>query len=361
MPPLPRKPGWEKAAPSAKAVRNAYVDVRHRELERVADHADRVAIEALRDHLNEERKQRGKWFDISDAKLLEVFRTFTRNLQGADLTINFRAQSWFDGRPTYDSYTQMYERAIKDGVMVLFNQPQNPVETRVKADDAVSFPKSWAHAQEADYRGLRPHASTGPRVYDRMHTGGVTGDRNVGFQAVNPRFDPRSKQLFAALNYGRRPHGSNIGYGSSHFVLKDQMKARALYYPTDTFVVNQQKAGVTVQVPYQNLGAIYGKLVRHQDADGSRGKALKGVANLKRQLVESCVHGRRLVDTSDPFELVEAHIFGEINFREHVDHMVISRSDFTSATHNPSTSWDQIVANARAFTSKNGIKLHMTD
>lgn len=53
--------------------------------------------------------------------------------------------------------------------------------------------------------------------------------RNEELEASNPYFNPWSKQIFAALNYGRRPHGATVTYGRSYLVLNLKFKTNAIY------------------------------------------------------------------------------------------------------------------------------------
>lgn len=45
----------------------------------------------------------------------------------------------------------------------------------------------------------------------------------------------QDRPLYAAVNVGQDPKGGAAGYGMAFFVLKDEVKQRALYAPTDTF------------------------------------------------------------------------------------------------------------------------------
>ncbi len=168
-------------------------------------------------------------------------------MQSADLTINFDAYRWFKEVNNYKTYAQTYERATKGGKLALKDDKFNPAITRAVIDDAVTLPEDWAHAHRFSERR---------RLYNALNvTGGVKGGnlestvKAAGFGAkvpmlraaeedavttTNKNFKPKAKQVFAALNYGRRPHGSSTTYGYSHLILNPSLKQDAFYYPEDT-------------------------------------------------------------------------------------------------------------------------------
>jgi len=87
---------------------------------------------------------------------MKAFQHMTDRLQKANLTINFQAEAWFSTPNNYESYTQMYERAIKTfgegptgkvAHMVLKGDKLNPATTRANADDRATF---GAHFLNAD-------------------------------------------------------------------------------------------------------------------------------------------------------------------------------------------------------------------
>ncbi|MEO8029859.1 MAG: hypothetical protein ABI765_03355, partial [Gemmatimonadota bacterium] len=186
-----------------------------------------------------------------DMELQNAFLHITERLQKADLTINFRADRWFTTPNTYDNYTQMYERAVKQGVMKLDNSDKkNPADLRVLADDLATFPQNMVETKQSMFsmqsskvvapkgqapaRGLAPGARGMGDVVAKM-TPGMLVKQSDHFTATNDQFDPKTRQLFAALNYGRRPHGACTEYGHSYMVLSDRFKPDAIYFAGDTF------------------------------------------------------------------------------------------------------------------------------
>ncbi len=179
--------------------------------------------------------------DYSDAQILKLVQRITWRLQQSDLTINFMAQTWF-AQPNNDTtYTQMFERAVRDvpqadgtsrPEMRLVPTPGNNAPMRDQADTNATFGTS----------GARPAAAR------FMDTGGVRKPEGVTHEeyvANNPLFNPKAKPIFAGLNYGRHPRGSTTTFGFSHLILRDEMKLNALYYMGDIFYVHSVVKPVT--------------------------------------------------------------------------------------------------------------------
>ena len=160
------------------------------------------------------------------------------------------------------------------------SDPQNPAMLRAAMDDKVTFlpnllvvdnpmaPKYTKMATPTDpnkVRGLTPD-SAGSRLVDKMSPGPLKKVQNTSvdptkqeYEASNPSFDPKTKQVFAALNYGRRPHGSSTRYGYSSLVLDDGLKGDAIYYAGDTFlsVFPGMRNSAVDAISYKLLFAIF--------------------------------------------------------------------------------------------------------
>jgi len=333
---------WNSAQPSAGLVQQHYVNARVNEINR--QFGDRYKTDTIQAFLNDpifQVRLKGNWSSRKLAFCEDAYRRLTQDLQSRDLTINLKATSWFTTENHYDSYAQMYERAVKGGRMILDDSdPLNPAEIRSAADDRVTFPTQWAGAQAPAQRGLRPGVQSPQKIMGRMmagktlvrYGGDTTGYLNPvpngeaqGYESPNIRFDPKTKQVFAALNYGRRPHGSSIQYGNSYLVLKSSLKVDAVYFPGDTFYLS----GADKQVSYQTLAAIF----------------LKAKPQMRKVIIDSCFDGVRLPDTSSPTYLMEAHIFQPVKFA----------TDIAELRLEPSA--PGIMNNAKKFCNKWGIKL----
>src|SRR5262245_4389419 len=210
----------------------------------------------------------------------------------------------------YPTYAQMYQRAVgANGKMVLQNEANgNDAIPRAVADDLVTLPEEWANAHPFTPR---------KRLYDALNATGAAkvglptgmltqagltqapkcnGSDEHGYTTKNKDFKPKAKQVFAALNYGRRPHGSNRYYGWSHLVLKPNLKINALYYPQDTFMVANSGHGTRSQAGYYTLG----DLMEY---------AHNGLMD---DLWRSCIQGQDLPDTTETVLMIEAHLFTTI-------------------------------------------------
>lgn len=334
---------WTSAQPSAGLVQQHYVNARVNEINRqYGDRYKADTIQAFRTDPILAARLKGYTSAKKLAFCEDAYRRLTKDLQSRDLTINLKSASWFTTENPYDSYAQMYERGIKNGRMVLDDSdPLNPAEIRVATDDRVTFPTQWAGAQAPAQRGLRPGTQSPQKIMGRMMAGkellpiGANtlgnlnsvrkSDGSAGYESPNIRFDPKTKQVFAALNYGRRPHGSSIQYGWSYLVLKDHLKVDAVYFPGDTFYLS----GADMQVSYQTLGAVF----------------LKASPIMREVLIQSCFDGVRLPDTDNGMYLMEAHVFQAVKFASDVAEL---RLDVSSP---------QIMSNAKKFCNKWGIKL----
>jgi hypothetical protein len=242
-------------------------------------------------------------------------------LQSAELTINFDAGSWFSKPNEYNSYTQMYERGTtvvetEDGKreLRLKGNALNPADERDRADARVTF---GANINSPDRGGIARLMSTGEVV---------ATDQADQFRIRNGQFNPKARQIFAGLNYGRRPRGSNIQYGRCKLVLRDDLKRNAIYYMGDTFL---EGINSSHRVSYGTLTAVL----------------LHATPQAVNQILDSCFRLMQLEDTDDMRELLEAHIFEPVQFRHDVAEIVIDDSLTTP----------DIKKNAEAFAKKHGI------
>ncbi|MGB7190078.1 MAG: hypothetical protein WBD10_08080 [Acidobacteriaceae bacterium] len=334
---------WTPVQPSASVVQQHFVNARVGEINRqFGDRYKTDTIQQFRTDPTLALRLKGYSSSKKLAFCEDAYRRITKDLQSKDLTINLKAASWFTNENPYESYAQMYEKAVKGGRMILDDSdPNNPAEIRSATDDRVTFPTQWAGAQAPAQRGLRPGVQSPQKIMGRMMVGktlvplggNTAGYLNPvpnsgefrGYEPPNIRFDPKSKQVFAALNYGQRPHGSSTFYGKSYLVLKNHLKVDSVYFPEDTFYLS----GADIQVSYQTLGAIF----------------LKAKATMRAAIVQSCFDGIRLPDTSDGAYLMEAHVFQPVKFA----------TDVAELRLEPSA--PGIMNNAKKFCNKWGIKL----
>lgn len=269
---------------------------------------------------------RQEFCDFSLLQMLEFIRRKALTLlQMSDLMINFNARNWFSKENNTNNYTQMYERGATVGVdeygsLELRLPPGdsvNPTHTRVEADDRVTF---GGNINAPDRSGIARVMKTG-NLEKKADKEGKTY-----FTVENGQFNPKSRQVFASLNYGRRPHGSNTFYGRSQLVLNRSLKNNAIYYMGDTFGDLSHQDRFT----YDTLYAAF--LSQNED--------------VMVDLIASTHYVRMLEDTIDPGRLLEAHIFHGVTFSNDVSHLIIDNDEANGTVRE----------NIKRFASKHGIR-----
>lgn len=317
----------------AKVVQHHYVRAQVRTIEGNAESVIADTLNALR--------ARAEYAKFSDNQLYPVFQRMTTSLQNAEICINFKASKWFMQPNNYDSYTQMYERGVRNidapggkvPEMRLADDDINDAKMRVIADDIVTFP---------------PHMREGGNKYKPMDAkwGGMGRVMMPGnmqkvegadeYRNTNPHFNPKSKQVFAALNYGRRPHGASTGYGYSYLVLKRKLMTNMIFFACDTFNYRTQNVSAEHQISFLLLGALYGK----------------ASPLLREDLFKSCVANFKLPDTGNSLLLVEGHLFEPLKFEGNIEAMHVSRLDDKTGVPLANGPWAMIKANATKFHEK---------
>lgn len=346
--PLPQpKPGQTWTAPTAptampEAMQGVCANV-------VKHHFTRSEIrfiskeeERLHGLVFEKLKAMPPFDQMSDNGIVEAIKQITFRLQQSDLTINFKSSGFFSRRNKSVSYQQMYERGVykgegsdgEEGLRMTYGNALNPSDVRDTADTRVMF---------------RPGVGTGSTegIGRFMQTGGLVKD-GADFKVTNKNFNAKTRQTFAALNWGRCPTGAARDYGSSHMVLSDRFKQNAMYYMGDTF-----DSGATAA-----NRATYGLLF-----------AL--ILWAKPAVVKGIIHAGWYGQRQDwaamgGHSLLEAHIYEEVRFKGGVKRIVVHEMD----AHEPTSTWilngrkgkappskEDIVANAKRFCRENDIEL----
>lgn len=352
---------WTRVTePSPGLVQDHYVAARLEELKArnpaLEEQLAKVLVEhPLLEHLKLKKDKTGR-------KWLEVYRGINTALQQKSLTINFKAEAWFTTENNYDSYTQMYERAAAaaKGKLVLMSDALNPARVRARVDDAVTFPKAWTPGAQAPARpglpaprGLKPSLTpglqSGQRIQNRMAFGQQSPilekqqgpwddapvDTEVGVASNNPYYNPKTKQVFAALNYGMRPHGSSTRYGMCFLKLKLALNTSAFYFGGDTFFSKQQNT--SVQMPFQMLAGVLAN----------------SHPKLVNDVITSCYFGRSLPDAVGFVAedlLLEGHLFSALPFTGNITHVCLPEQYRGTV----------IGANAATFALKHGAEITYT-
>jgi hypothetical protein len=334
-------------APSSKSIQKEYVDKRLRHIHQEA----KGKLPALVDKIAELQRQNGVGTAQRPVPWSDTYLKILERLQSADLTINLDAGSWFARENHYGQYTQMYERAVgANGKLALKDDEYNKAAVRAVADDLVTLPDEWANAHPFSqrkrlYKAMNVTGATTKGAGSHMaglkqaHHPQLEGDGTKGFDTRNKHFKPKAREVFAALNYGRRLHGSSTAYGFSYLILNPELKKRALYYPSDTFYLASK--GVSTQCSYDTLASVLMGAHPHMLAD----------------IWKSC-HGRQSVpDTHTGDKLLEAHIFRRLKIAEDVETLVLSRQRNSTRPPFAENEWRDILKNAGEWCQRNAVRL----
>lgn len=373
-------PPWKPAmGPSVKLVQDTYLKIRLAELDKLTPVYRQKVIARIKGLINPAMVSRktGQPKDPSENWWIDVYNVINEAMKKRPLTINFKGAEWFGDETkalTWTSYAQMYGVAemtqkeagkpmgatlptphgSRGGDLVLYSVASNAAKSRANVDDAVTFPASWKVPDQGLSRGLRPNAgNTRSRIHTQMAFQGSprlgpelqkfepsTEDRRSQMPA-DPHFNPKTKQVFAALNYGARRHGSIPFYGDSHFVLVDRLKEDAIYYPKDTFAYSPEKElrkGSRESFTYEQLAA-----------------AIGFNPIMANDIVQSCFNGLSLPDTQSTQHLLEAHIHHHLPFEGNIKKMVLSLAPQFRNSLNP------IMTNAEKFARKWKTTLEVID
>ena len=240
-------------------------------------------------------RARPRFAHLTDEQLAQTCATLTDRLQRCDLTINFHAAGFFKAKNTTVSYQQMYERT-----------------------------------------GL---------VYARAMLGGATTPKAA--------YNRDTKRVFAALNYGRNPHGPALRYGMSHFVLNKNFKANALYYAGNTFLKEAEHiCSTTDHLSFDSLGALYGM------ADKKN--------HVLRDALEAACFDRQSLPDNVPLsgeQIIEAHLSDPLMFAGGLEAIYLSPKpipEVDKVRQGPSLygkAWTDVQDNARDFAWKFGAEL----
>lgn len=332
-------------APSSKSIQKEYVDKRLRHIK----HEDKAKALAVAQKITELQAKHNIGTRQHPVPWTDTYMRICERMQSADLNINLDAGSWFANANTYTTYAQMYELASTSGQMALKDNEYNKAATRAVADDLVTLPDEWANAHPFSQRkrlynalsatGATKVSGTNINKLKPEHHPKLVGDGVNGFATTNPHFKVKAREVFAALNYGRRPHGANTTYGFSYLILNPELKKRAIYYPSDTFLL--AKTGVSTQCSYDSIGSLL------KDA----------YVDMVDGLWKSCHDRLPLADTSKANLMIEAHIFKKLKIAEDVQTLVLSRKRNDSKPAFTGSEWDTIIDNAEAWGKRFSVRV----
>lgn len=292
---------------------------------------------------------------LTELQINAQYEHMKRRLQTAELCINFSATGFFSTPNDTHSYQQMYERAFaKNGRhtydtdsglhhgFLLQSTQHNKADERVNADTRATFGKNIRNADGS----FDPKFA---RIGSIMDPGNLVKTGDGEFLLSNRQFNPMTKQVFAALNYARRPHGCTMTYGCSHMVLSNKFKINAIYFAGDTFYQKNLRVSAEDQVSYDTLAGVFGK----------------AKPTMQDQLFQTCVLSGQLpdadLDSQETNTLLEAHIFEPLLFTGNIQEIHLSPRDFRKSPPLTGAAWQNVQNNARAFCVKHGISLILTN
>ena len=300
-----------------------------------------------------------------------VYQEITGKLQSAALTINLNSRGWFGSQNTYDEYATTYKLNIKSGadagnpggkrqaigdqykagMAKTADNIKEDANARLIADQQATLSEDWKTAGRFTQRKriYKAMSATDGKDFDGLTATDISKLNDVGGRDAdgtgilidNKKFKVSSKQIFAALNYGRRLNGSNITYGGSYLKLNDKLKRRAIYFPSDTFSIGRTPL-FTKQCTYETLGVVMGYC---------------GV-DMLTDIWAGCFSGFTCENTADPYKLLEAHIFDKVKMNRDVEALYLSplQADGSIAA---GAEWNTIKLHASDWCTRNSVRLHL--
>ncbi|MGP1664386.1 MAG: hypothetical protein ACTS5I_00420 [Rhodanobacter sp.] len=252
--------------------------------------------------------------DLLQSLKTEVVTPLQALANRTSLTINFKALSWFDAGAGFDEYITMWDRSPTDALLTANEDPKNPAYVRAKADRHAMYGQFADGKSQVGAAGLvLPHVKK---------MGGVAAAPTMHYSANHPHpaGGVAHSQVFAALNYGRRPHGSNTEYGKSVFELDDSFKKDAIYFAMDTFTPVSTGSGFKAkadraklyQVSFNTFGGAILLATRSQYLGSPNATNLANSKALVADLLTSARTGNPRPDNAENHLLIEAHVFRRV-------------------------------------------------
>jgi hypothetical protein len=237
----------------------------------------------------------------------KVCQQMVKVLQEADLTINFRANSFFSSKtwlrqPKGDGFTN-YFHGEKSNKIYMRNRD---------AAEEKLFDYSQSQSNVKDQA-----------VKERIQKFGSYNDGD------NVYFDPNSRPIYAALNYAKLKGGAANAYGKSYAVLHDYVRLNATFLHEDSLdtmsrVAKMDKAGSP------NPGYVNGILADQRNQFRLIQNMSTGMLRALYTITKGNDFGNEVLVPgveNSAYSYIEAHIQGGIKFSRDVKTMYISRSE----------------------------------
>ena len=288
--------------------------------------------------------------DIINSVESNVVTPLQQLFENSRLTINFNGNGWFGAQAGFPEYKSMWDR-LKDNVSLnVSKSAANPADVRAKADRWALYGQFGKADTKAAMTGMNlPHVK-------KTDPGQGVGET---FFYSPKKAKVTDSQVFAALNYGHRQHGSNIGYGQSYFELDDDFKKEAIFFAMDTFTPLYGASGIKTKAQRSKLyqisagafgGAILLAIKSQYDENPSNTNKTHSI-ELAKDLLQAARNGAPKEDTNENHLMIEAHIFREVKMaRGCINRVFLSKKELSAA---PNAS-----NHLQAFTQQTGITHH---
>ena len=265
------------------------------------------------------------------------------------LTINFDAKGWFEKQAGFPEYITMWDRLKTDASLNVKPDDKNPAEVRAKAD-------RWALYGQFGKADTQTAGMNLPHV---KKVGGQTSKPTWNYSATKPAAS--DSQVFAALNYGRRMHGSNTTYGKSCFELDHGFKQEAIFFAMDTFTAVYAGMGMPAktkdqrsklyQVSANSFGGAILLAIKSQCDENLSETNLNHSKELAADLLTAARIQTAKSDNAENHLFIEAHIFQKVDMTPAcIAGIRVSKAEIATV---PTAR-----ANIQAFTQKTGIPIN---
>lgn len=296
--------------------------------------------------------------EIFDSVQPNVVQPLQQRFTSSHLTINFNAKGWFGTQAGFPDYKSMWDLRKTDADLNVNPSIDNPAHVRAKADRWALYGQFGKDDTKAEMQLAGQKTGTSMNLPHVKMTGQLGSGSETFFYSPK-KAAVTDSQVFAALNYGHRQHGSNIHYGKSYFELDDDLKDDAFYFAMDTFTPVSTGMGYKTKAQRSKLyqvsanafgGAIL--LAIKSQYDENKNKTSERLSKLlAKDLLEAAQNGPPKADTDENHLMIEAHIFREVLMKPgYINRVFVSRNEIAGAPN--------AVSNIKAFTQKTGIPHH---
>jgi hypothetical protein len=245
----------------------------------------------------------------------EVIARLTRALQDAEVTTNFDASRFFANENSSSSYEGMFER----------NHIEAGIGENARRVDVAKATPSGGVSNRVKFEEDRIIVPISPRRADMFANCVSRFGRTEGMHQFQPNSDlyiPNNRHFvgstrprYAALNYTGSSNGACAGdgviYGFSVLVWKHDVKRRATFCPTDSFMGDVND---TTFCTYDNMEVMLAWL---EDT-------------VLKDLYDKVI-SNEMVFPRARYKYIECHIYDQLNFQTMLDHIRVSRYDLEEA------------------------------